>query len=107
MNPAQTMNLACETMRAGRLGEAETLFREVLAERPSLPDALHLLGCTLCKLNRPEEAVDLIRRAVKLNPGQAVYQSNLGLALLTMGASARRLRRLVRLWPFNRTSPAR
>jgi protein O-GlcNAc transferase len=85
MKVAQTMNQACETLRAGRLAEAETLFRDVLAERPSMPDALHLLGCTLCKLGQPEEAVDLIRRAVKLNPGQAVYHSNLGLALLAMG----------------------
>jgi protein O-GlcNAc transferase len=86
MNPAETMNVACENLRAGRLAEAETLFRDVLAERPSLPDALHLLGCTLCKLGRAEEAVDLIRRAVKLDPRQAVFQSNLGLALLTLGA---------------------
>ena len=85
MNFELTMNQACENLQAGRFVEAERLFREVLAERPALPDALHLLGCTLCKLKRGEEAVELIRRAVKLNPQQPVYLGNLGLALLTLG----------------------
>jgi protein O-GlcNAc transferase len=80
------MKQACADLQANRLTEAETNFRALLAERPTVPDALHLLGCTLCKLGNADEAVELIRRAVRLNPKQPVYLSNLGLALLAKGS---------------------
>jgi protein O-GlcNAc transferase len=85
MNLKDVMNQACDHLRADRLDQAEDLFRQVLAERPTLPDALHLLGCTVAKRGRPEEAVELIRRAVVLEPTQPVFQSNLGLTLLSAG----------------------
>jgi len=84
MGVRETMNMACEKLRGGQFLEAEKLFRDVLAEMPALPDALHLLGCTLSKLNRPQEATDLIRRATVLDPKQFIFFSNLGLTWLML-----------------------
>jgi len=41
---AQALELALGHHQAGRLGEAESLYRQVLAVEPRHPDALHLLG---------------------------------------------------------------
>lgn len=85
MNIAEIMKQATEKLRTGNYAEAETLYREVLAERPAVPDALHLLGCALAKQNRSDEAVDLMRRAITLEPRQAIYQNNLAYTLLGIG----------------------
>ena len=85
MDLQQTMTQATTHLRAGQLAQAEALYRAVLAQSPNLPDALHLLGCTLSKTGKPAEAVDLISRAIALDPKQPVFQHNLGLAFLAAG----------------------
>jgi predicted O-linked N-acetylglucosamine transferase (SPINDLY family) len=81
----QTINRAADHLRAGRLADAEILFRQVLVEKPNYPDALHLLGCTASKMNRPMEAAELMRRAIAADPRQSVFHNNLGLTLLVLG----------------------
>jgi protein O-GlcNAc transferase len=63
---------------AGRLTEAEALYRDVLAEHPDHAGALHLLGVLVGQLGRPDDAVTLIQRAIGLNPAAPQYYSNLG-----------------------------
>ena len=36
--------------QAGRLAEAEVLYRQALTEAPGHPDALHLLGALACQV---------------------------------------------------------
>jgi len=85
MDVQQTMNLAAEHLRAGRLVDAERLFREVVAKNPSHADALHLLGCTLSKMGRPGDGEEMVRRAIGVNPREAVYFNNLGFMFLLLG----------------------
>jgi tetratricopeptide (TPR) repeat protein len=73
------LEAAVAAHRAGRLREAEALYRQVLAARPGHADALHLLGLVRNQRGHPAEAVELITRAVQLNPGEARYHNNLGL----------------------------
>ncbi|MFC5357857.1 tetratricopeptide repeat protein, partial [Azospirillum himalayense] len=42
---------------AGRLAEAESVYRRVLADHPRHPDALHLLGALALQGGKPAEAV--------------------------------------------------
>jgi protein O-GlcNAc transferase len=84
-NLQQTMNQAMEHLQAGRLAEADRLFRQALAQKPDHADALHLAGCTASKMRRSAEAVELIRRAIAVDPKQSVFHNNLGLALLVLG----------------------
>ncbi len=53
--------------QAGRLPQAETCYRQVLAAHPSA-DAPHLLGVIAYQVGRHDIAVDLIRQAIAWNP---------------------------------------
>jgi tetratricopeptide (TPR) repeat protein len=77
----QAFDLAVQHHQAGRLQEAEQLYRQVLAQQPNHAEALHLLGVLAGQGGRNELAVDLIRRAVGLKPDLADAHYNLGKAL--------------------------
>src|SRR6478672_1225612 len=64
--------------QAGRLAQAEPLYRQVLAIQPHHADALHMLGALAAQVEKYDAAIDLIERAVVLNPGNAVFHGNLG-----------------------------
>jgi len=71
--------------RAGRLNEAERLFRQALAADPRHPDSLHALGVIAHQVGRHDAAADLIGKAVAISPRASVYHLNLGNALKGMG----------------------
>jgi protein O-GlcNAc transferase len=81
----QSLRLAIEHHRAGRLSEAEVLYRQVLAAHPNQPDALHLLGLIASRAGRLDPAIDLIRKAVAVAPGNAEYHTDLADALQRRG----------------------
>src|SRR5262245_65177730 len=68
---------AFDLHRAGRLGEAEAGYRQVLATEPDNPDALHCLGLLAYQSGRPADAIPLIRQAIAGRPNSA-YWYNLG-----------------------------
>jgi Tfp pilus assembly protein PilF len=74
-----------EHQRAGRFGEAEPLYRRVLAAQPRNTDALYLLGLLTQATSRYAESVELFQRATQENPKSAKYFVNLGLSLGGMG----------------------
>jgi len=71
--------------QAGRLAEAETIYRQILTQQPSHADALHLLGVVAAQKGRLDEAVELMRRAVRIKPDYAEAYDNLGNALRRTG----------------------
>jgi predicted O-linked N-acetylglucosamine transferase (SPINDLY family) len=68
----------------GRLSEADQGYRSVLELQPEHFDALHLSGVLALQTNQPEHAVELIRRALELNPQVAAVHLNHGAALAAM-----------------------
>ncbi|MEO5373466.1 MAG: tetratricopeptide repeat protein [Alphaproteobacteria bacterium] len=82
---ADALTLAFDHHRAGRLAEAEALYRQILTVDPRCADALHLLGVLAHATGHPEAAVDLIGRAIVIDGAVAVYHSNLGLAFDAAG----------------------
>jgi tetratricopeptide (TPR) repeat protein len=96
------LSAAFELHRAGRLAEAESLYRQLLAQTPRRPEAWHLLGTLCLQAGRAAEAVPLIRRAIELAPAQAEFYNHLGAALGALGdgdAAVNTLRHAVRLAP--------
>lgn len=81
----QAIQLAIEHHRAGRLTQAESLYRQVLVHDPDNVDALHLLGVIAHALGRNDVAVDLIRRAVALRPDFPDAHTNLAGVLRAAG----------------------
>jgi tetratricopeptide (TPR) repeat protein len=71
--------------QAGRLAEAEGLYRRMLAAVPDHPDALHLLGVLAHQTGHSEAAVELIRRALAAGNQAPEVQTNLGLVLQALG----------------------
>lgn len=67
--------------RAGRLREAEELYRRILARHPDHPDTLNLLGLVLYQSGRAEAALRLFDRAIARAPRIPDYHNNRGLAL--------------------------
>lgn len=81
----QTLNQAVQHHTAGRLPEAEAIYRQVLQSIPDQPDALHLLGVIAHQTGRGIEAVDLITRAIAARPGFLEAHNNLGNVLQELG----------------------
>jgi tetratricopeptide (TPR) repeat protein len=83
----QAVDQALTHHRAGRLGEAERLYRQVLAVDPRHADSLHLLGVVSHQAGRDDVALDLIGKAIALNDRVADYHCNIGSALCGLGRS--------------------
>src|SRR6478672_11989175 len=72
-----TIDHAIRLHQAGRVGEAERIYRQVLAQDPGNPDALHLLGLIAHHARHPAPAIELITRAIASDPEVALYHMNL------------------------------
>ncbi|MCC7427878.1 MAG: methyltransferase domain-containing protein [Alphaproteobacteria bacterium] len=71
--------------RAGRLDEAEAIYRAVLAENRDEPNAANLLGTIALAKGHHDAAVRLAAHAFKLRPDSALFAGNLGAALAAAG----------------------
>ena len=85
MMSEQPIDAAIREHSAGRLAQAEAAYRQILAEDPNHPGALHLLGVALSQQGKKRAAIDYISRAISLNPQVADFHSNLGLVHLENG----------------------
>ena len=77
----QSLELAVQHHTAGRLPEAEQMYRQILQVEPEQPVALHLLGVLAHQLGNSEAARELISKAITIKPDYAEAHNNLGLAL--------------------------
>ncbi len=66
---------------AGRLAEAEGIYKQVLMEYPNEPSALHLLGLIAHQVGKSAIAIDLIGKALRVKPDYADAHNSLGVAL--------------------------
>ena len=83
----QTLAAAMAHHRAGRLNEAERLYRLVCQSDPKNARAFHLLGVVAHQLRRPD-AASLIGRAVMLDPDFAEAHNDRGVILAANGLFA-------------------
>jgi len=72
---------------AGRLMDAERLYRQVLAQDSKNADGLHLLGVVAYQTGRYAVAIDLILKAIGIRGEVALFYTNLGNALHKSGRS--------------------
>lgn len=70
---------------AGRLAEAEQVFREILVAEPTHADSLHMLGVVALQSSQPQAAIACIDQAIALRPSVARYHVNRASALLAQG----------------------
>ena len=67
--------------QAGRLPQAEDLYRRLLQVEPDQPDALNLLGVVAAHTGHTDQALGLIGRAVSLQPDTVDFHVNLAQVL--------------------------
>jgi tetratricopeptide (TPR) repeat protein len=70
---------------AGRMQEAEQVYRHVLATVPGHADSWHMLGVLASQCGEPQGAVECIDRALAIRPSDALYHVNRAGALLALG----------------------
>lgn len=78
--PVDPMKEAMRLHQAGRLAEAEGLYRRILAGRPLFAPALSYLGLLELRSGRPGGLIKL-QQAAQLAPEVAIFWLNYGLAL--------------------------
>jgi Flp pilus assembly protein TadD len=84
-SPPLLFNQGLTHHQAGRLAEAEAIYRRVLSLDASHADAWHLLGVIAFQSGQNETAVNHIGHAIRRDGSQASYYNNLGNALLALG----------------------
>lgn len=85
METSRRVEIGLGHHRAGRLSEAEALYREALAEDPENVDALHFRGVIAFQRGDYAQAVELISKALSHNASNASAHNNLGNALAAQG----------------------
>ena len=97
----RAMKQAVEHHQAGRLAEAEPLYREALKHEPKHPHALQLLGLLAYQSNRHALAVEMLKKAITAAP-RPEYLVNLSQAYRGLGdlkSCLETCRRAVQLGP--------
>ena len=79
------LNAALAHHRAGRLQEAEALYRNILLANPALADAHHLLGVIALTKGNLDEAAGLVSHAISLASQREAYHLTLGQVLHRKG----------------------
>jgi protein O-GlcNAc transferase len=81
---AQTLQRAVKLHQAGKLEDAERLYRSILSSDPRHFDALHLLGVVMGQRGRNEEALRFLDEAVLADPTSPDAHSNRGNVLQSL-----------------------
>jgi len=81
----QAIARAAAAHQAGRLDEAEGLYRALLATDKKLVPALQMLGLLTAQTGRYGESERLLRDALRLKPNDAGWQFNYGNVLVALG----------------------
>lgn len=87
MDQPDAIHLALAHHKAGRLDQAEILYRAVLADELNSPDALNLLGLVRQDLGDLAGSIDLLSRALCADPDFPEALTNLARATRASGRS--------------------
>jgi protein O-GlcNAc transferase len=81
MTTDEALMKAVQYHRAGRLEEAEQIYRQVLQDDPEQADAIHLHGVLVSQRGDDERALEYIERAIRSDEHQATFHNNLARSL--------------------------
>ena len=85
MDTEQSIKFARQHHTAGRLREAESLYRQILSVEPNHAEALHLLGLIALQCRQPLPAIELMQRSIALSPDVFYFHNNLAEAFKAAG----------------------
>lgn len=76
---------ALSTHKAGQLAQAERLYQQIIHQLPGHFDAFHHLGILYFQMQRYQESIQHILKAIELNPTQPHFYHNLANSFRKMG----------------------
>ena len=79
------LNEAVAHHQAGRLAEAEEIYRRILVGNPNHPEALCLLGTLAYMVGENEAALELLTQSIAADPNYADALNNKGACLKSLG----------------------
>jgi protein O-GlcNAc transferase len=79
------MELAGQQLSAGRLAEAEGLYRQILAQAPGYAEALFGLGSIALRCGKPVTALESFELAIESDPLGGHFHLGRGIALMLLG----------------------
>ena len=91
---------AMDLQKNGRLSEAKEIYLKILGQSPNDANALHLISLVFMAEGNFNESKSYMEKAISEAPNQAVFHSNYGGLLHTMGdlpASVRALKQSLKL----------
>jgi tetratricopeptide (TPR) repeat protein len=77
----QLLQRGLALQQSGKLKEAEAYYQAVLRDDPNHPEALNLLGSLASRAKNHPIAIELLTKAVELQPKNILYRNNLGHSL--------------------------
>ena len=101
----ETFRHALQLLQAGRVADAEQVFRQVLRAQPRHAGALNLLAIVMMQLGRMAEAEEFARQAAEESPASDVTFYNYGLILRALGRPADALQRFSEALQINPAAP--
>jgi tetratricopeptide (TPR) repeat protein len=81
----QALQIGINHHKAGRLAQAESVYRQIIQLDPNNVNTLHMLGVVQTQTGRVADGIVLIRRAIALRPDWPEALGNLGVALTAAG----------------------
>src|SRR5882757_6758977 len=91
MTSRQLFEQGVAAHRTGNLVQAEKLYRQLLRADAGYFPALHMLGYLKAQQGRYDEAIPLLNKAVKINPGDLTARAHHAHALMAAQRSAEAL----------------
>ncbi len=97
----ELLALALQHHQAGRLQQAEQIYRQIITAEPQNAEVLNELGRVLRKQQRPGEAIEAYRAAVATKPDFADAHINLGNVLSVQNEPEKAIEHYERAIEFN------
>ncbi len=85
MDITATIEKAAQHHQAGRLKQAEVLYKTVTQSHPDHSSALHCLGMIACQRGQYDLAAEFVAKAVTANRQIAQFHNTLGIVLAAVG----------------------
>jgi len=79
------LDQARQLHQAGKAGEAEIIYRRILAQQPNHSEALNLLGVIESQRGNTDLAAELFKKAIAADPSSAVNYNNLAVVANDLG----------------------
>ncbi len=98
-------NAALSYQYAGELAQSEAQWRLVLKQNPDDPEALSSLGSTLADMQKFDEAVQVLQRAVNIKPDNKTYFRQLGAVYSKASNNAKSTEMLMMYMAMNAGKP--